>query len=192
MYLLDVSGHGWGAALFSVSVINVLRSHALPKTDFRDPQQVLFSLNNAFPGEQHNDMFFTIWYGVYNKSSEKLVYASGGHPPALLIPNPSQRDAKIDQLKTPGFIVGGSSDVTYHKKTQRISRSSRLIVFSDGVYDIIKSDGTIWGFDNFLEFIAKLPIESKSYLDSLLHYVQELTQKKTFDDDFTILEIVFK
>jgi sigma-B regulation protein RsbU (phosphoserine phosphatase) len=37
VYLHDVSGHGWGAALLSVSVINVLRSHALPKTDFRDP-----------------------------------------------------------------------------------------------------------------------------------------------------------
>lgn len=73
MYLLDVSGHGWSAALLSVSVINVLRSHALPDTDFRDPQQVLLALNNTFPGEQHNDMFFTIWYGVYNYVSELLL-----------------------------------------------------------------------------------------------------------------------
>ena len=68
VYLIDVSGHGWAAALLSVSVVNVLRSHALPKTDFHKPEQVLFALNNTFPGERHNDMFFTIWYGVYSRS----------------------------------------------------------------------------------------------------------------------------
>jgi phosphoserine phosphatase RsbU/P len=30
VYLLDVSGHGWGASLLAVSIINVLRSQALP------------------------------------------------------------------------------------------------------------------------------------------------------------------
>jgi sigma-B regulation protein RsbU (phosphoserine phosphatase) len=41
IYLIDVSGHGVGAALLSVSVMNVLRSQSLPATDFKDPEQVL-------------------------------------------------------------------------------------------------------------------------------------------------------
>lgn len=191
VYLLDVSGHGWGAALLSVSVINVLRSHALPNTDFRDPQEVLFSLNSAFPGEQHNDMFFTIWYGVYNKSTKILVYSSGGHPPALLIPNYSHPNSKVVQLKTPGFLVGGSPDVTYHKKYQKISSPTRLIVFSDGAYDIKKTDDSIWGLENFIQYILKLSYQNETYLDQYLGYVNELTKKKTFDDDLTILDIVF-
>ena len=64
-YLLDVCGHGVGAALLSVTAINVLRSAALPRTDFRDPGAVLSSLNEAFPMERQNNMYFTIWYGVY-------------------------------------------------------------------------------------------------------------------------------
>ena len=40
-YLLDVSGHGVGSALLSVSAMNALRSQALPQTDFRVPGQVL-------------------------------------------------------------------------------------------------------------------------------------------------------
>jgi sigma-B regulation protein RsbU (phosphoserine phosphatase) len=151
----------------------------------------IFSLNNAFPAEQHNDMFFTIWYGVYHKSSERLLYSSGGHPPAVLIPEVSHKNPEMVRLKTPGFIVGGTPDVTYHKKTQRIDRSSRLIVFSDGVYDITKADGSIWGFDKYLEFIARPSTKGKSCLDNLLHHVQDLNPKKAFDDDFTILEIVF-
>ena len=35
LYLLDVCGHGIGAALHSVSVLNVLRAQTLPATDFQ-------------------------------------------------------------------------------------------------------------------------------------------------------------
>jgi len=192
VYLLDVSGHGWGAALLSVSIINVLRSHALPKTDFCDPRQVLSSLNKAFPGEQHNDMFFTIWYGVYNKSSEKLVYSSGGHPPALLFSRSGSNQIRMDQLRTPNFIMGGKQDVDYQSKIQEINRPSRLYVFSDGVYDITKKDGSIWGLNEFMVFSAQSFNVEQSNLDFILSYAQELAQEKEFEDDFTILEIAFE
>ena len=192
LYLLDVSGHGWGAALLSVSVINVLRSHALPETDFCDPQQVLSSLNKAFPGDQHNDMFFTIWYGVYNKSSEKLVYSSGGHPPALLFSRSVSNQNQMDQLRTPNFIMGGKQDVAYQSKIQEIHRPSRLYVFSDGVYDITKKDGSIWGLPEFMEFSVQSFNVDQSNLDCLLRYTQEIAQQKEFDDDFTILEVAFE
>ena len=192
MYLLDVSGHGWSAALLSVSVINVLRSHALPDTDFRDPQQVLFALNNTFPGEQHNDMFFTIWYGVYNLSSRQMAYASGGHPPALLFYGSSNEQLKVNQLRTPNFVIGGRRDAVYQGKTQLINRPSRLYVFSDGVFDITKIDGSIWGLNEFLEFMTKTFNAEHSILDRILGYAQEISQKEEFDDDFTILEIFFE
>jgi len=192
IYLLDVSGHGWAAALLSVSVINVLRSHALPDTDFHKPNQVLFSLNNTFPAEKHNDMFFTIWYGVYNINSHKLVYASGGHPPALLFSRTISGHHQMDQLRTPNFIMGGEPDVTYQSRIQEIDRFSRLYVFSDGVYDITKVDGSIWGFNEFLEFSIKSFNVNHSNLDRLLSYAHYLARKEEFEDDFTILEIAFE
>jgi len=192
MYLLDVSGHGWSAALLSVSVINVLRSHALPDTDFRDPQQVLFALNNTFPGEQHNDMFFTIWYGVYNLSSRQMAYASGGHPPALLFCGSSNEQLKVNQLRTPNFVIGGRRDAVYQGKTQLINRPSRLYVFSDGVFDITKIDGSIWGLNKFLEFMTKTFNTEHSALEGILDYARGISQKEEFDDDFTILEIFFE
>lgn len=191
LYLIDVSGHGWAAALLSVSVINVLRSHALPKTDFHKPEQVLFALNNTFPGELHNDMFFTIWYGVYSASSRQLIYASGGHPPALLFSGFSLGNAQVEQLRTPNFIIGGYPDTIYQSRIQEIRIPARLFVFSDGVFDITKNDGSIWGFNEFLEFMAQPSNADQSTLDSLLNYTQELSQKGTFEDDFSILEIFF-
>ena len=84
IYLLDVSGHGVGAALLSVSVFNVLRTQSLQGTDFGDPAAVLKQLNRVFPMERQNNLIFTIWYGVFERSTRRLTYASGGHPPAVL------------------------------------------------------------------------------------------------------------
>ena len=191
IYLLDVSGHGWGAALLSVSVINVLRSHALPQTDFRKPHQVLFALNNTFPAEKHNDLFFTIWYGVYNIKSQKLVYAGGGHPPAILITANHSNQLHLDQLHTPNFIIGGKPDTDYQWQVHDIRRPSRLYVFSDGVYDITVNDGSIWGLNDFLDFSINHFKIDKPNLDLLINYVQHISFNENYDDDFTILEIAF-
>ena len=70
-YLIDVSGHGVGAAMHSVSVLNVLRQRALPDVDFTNPAQVLASLNTRFQMDRHNGLFFTMWYGVYRPGTAR-------------------------------------------------------------------------------------------------------------------------
>ena len=192
MYLIDVSGHGWGASLLSVSVINVIRSQALPDTDFHKPNQVLFALNNTFPGEKHNDMFFTIWYGVYNLNSHELVYASGGHPPALLLYGSNSKNIQINKLRTPNFIMGGNRNTAYKRRIQDIHIPSRLYLFSDGVYDVTMTDGSIWGFNGIYDFIFKSFNADRSNLDCLVRYVQEMAPQDELDDDFTILEVAFE
>src|SRR6202451_3504010 len=93
MYMLDVCGHGVKAALLSISAINVLRNQSLPATDFRLPSEVLGGLNKVFQMDRHNDMYFTMWYGVYDKQKRRLTYANGGHPPAILMAGSLQADA---------------------------------------------------------------------------------------------------
>ena len=191
MYLLDVSGHGWSAALLSVSAINVLRSHALPDTDFRDPQQVLFALNNTFPGEQHNDMFFTMWYGVYNKNTRELSYASAGHPPALLLNDSEAEASRIQELRTPNSVIGVMANATYQKMNQHIHEKSTLYIFSDGVYEIKKPDGTMWRLQDFSAVMQKMKNESQSRLDLLYKHAMGLGGSEHLEDDFTIVEVAF-
>ena len=52
---------------------------------------MLAALNRAFPMEEHAGRFFTIWYGVYDRTSRKLSYASAGHPPAILLDDAATR-----------------------------------------------------------------------------------------------------
>jgi sigma-B regulation protein RsbU (phosphoserine phosphatase) len=191
IYLLDVSGHGVGAALLSVSVMNALRSESLLNTDLCDPQQVLAALNGAFPGEQNNDMFFTIWYGVYNKSSQSLTYASGGHPPALLFGGMPSEKSEMFMLRTKNYVIGGMPDITYKKGTQKINNPSCMYLFSDGVYEILKMDGSMWRFKEFSEFVKKPSTEKQSDIERIYQYAKKLNQYDSFEDDFTIIEVIF-
>jgi sigma-B regulation protein RsbU (phosphoserine phosphatase) len=187
IYLLDVCGHGIGAALLSVSAINVLRFQTLPDTDFRKPDQVFAGLNEAFQMEKHNGMYFTIWYGVYEQSSRTLVYASAGHPPALLVGSGRTRT-----LGTPNTFIGAFQEAVYQSDSFQIDGPCRLFVFSDGAYEIrMPADNTIWSFESFIELMGKPPQDKMPPLDRLWEFVTQAAGPAGLDDDFSILEIIF-
>jgi len=186
IYLLDVSGHGVGAALLSVSVLNVLRSQALPGTDICDPAAVLKQLNRVFPMERQNNLLFTIWYGIFDRNSRWLAYASGGHPPALLLGEPQ---SVPQPLSTGGRVLGIDPDAEFHCASIEVKRGSRLYVFSDGAYELARPDGSAVQLSELVQQIQKPPTNNRSKLDELVQWAREVSAKDTFEDDLSILEI---
>ncbi len=203
VYLLDVSGHGLGAALLSTSVLNVLRSQSLPGVNFYRPESVLRGLNEAFQMSKQNDKYFTIWYGVYNRTTHQLSYASAGHPPALLITPRNSRaplsakEVVLTQLRTPGMPIGMMPDSTYQWQRCNISRNSRLYVFSDGIYEICAASpppnnhATLLGLDGFVDLLTILESQRQLSLDTLIDEVSAFGGNQ-FEDDLSLLEIDFQ
>lgn len=191
-YLLDVCGHGVGAALLSVSALNAIRSEALPSTDFRDPGAVLAGLNRAFPMERHNDMFFTAWYGVYCRDTGRLRWSGGGHPPALLLAPGGEQQL----LDSEGPLVGAVEGLDYAADEVAVAPGSRLYIYSDGAFEISRIDGTMWPFGEFVETLAtgarKTPHSGESgVMDSLLGHIKGLSGRDDFQDDFSMVEMAF-
>jgi len=184
IYLLDVSGHGVGSALLSVSVMNQLRSQGLPDTDLRQPDAVLRALNQSFQMGSHHDMYFTLWYGVYQPGSRLLSFASAGHPPALLI---NQSNRIPIELKTPNLPIGILPDQNFAMDQVRISVGSYLYLFSDGVYEVSSLQG-IWGLANW---IALVRASLDSSLDQVLQQIQSSRGKADFEDDVSLLRVKF-
>ena len=191
IYLLDVAGHGLRAALPSVAVLNLLRSRALPNIDYYKPSDVLRALNTTFQMSYQNDKYFTIWYGVYNRIDRKLVYASAGHPPAVLISQSPTSKAKVQQLRTPGMPVGMFPDARYLDNCCDVEDLSTLYIFSDGVYEINQPDGNIWGLDPFIDLLAAYNSGTADQLELVLSYTQKLNAKAVFDDDWSLLKVNF-
>ena len=196
MYLLDVSGHGLGAALLSTSVLNVLRSQSLPGVNFYRPETVLEGLNSTFQMSDQNDKYFTIWYGVYNRAKRELSYASAGHPPALLVTPTASPTEKVipKRLRTPGMPIGMMPNSTYQVQRTPIIENSRLYIFSDGIYEIQPashhSSTPLLGLDGLVQLLVTLESRQQLSLDTLIQQVSAFGGN-CFEDDISLLEIDF-
>ncbi len=188
-FLLDVCGHGVGAALLSVAVANTLRSEALPKTDFRAPGEVLSALNQAYQMDDHGDLFFTIWYGVYRHATRQLEYATAGHPPAILVTGVPEAPGRIEQLGGPGPSVGISPTATYGVQERLVPSPSRLFLFSDGTFEIGRPDGSMLAFDEFVELLAQPGTVGESELDRMLDFARAQHGPGPLEDDFSIVKL---
>ncbi len=189
VYLLDVSGHGVGAALLSVSVGNALRGRSLPGTDFRDPAAVLAGLNDAFPMERQDDKYFTIWYGVFDRANRRLTYASGGHPPALLLTGPTREASRPVELGAGGPAVGMFPAVSFDSESVTVERSSKLYVFSDGVYEIQKPGGSMMRQGELVDYLTSSPGPTDP--DDVWQFARRAGGSEPLADDFSLLEVDF-
>ncbi len=190
-YLLDVCGHGVKAALMSVSAMNVLRAQSLQGCDFHDAGQVLTSLNNAFLMEKHNEMYFTIWYGVYNKITRELNYSGAGHLPALLLTGPATSVATCYQLESQGPMNGAVEGLPFDGVRITVEPGSRLFIYSDGICELHMVDGTMWPYPDFIETMSQPLSQGESALERIHTTGRRVQGGNPFLDDFSILEVKF-
>jgi sigma-B regulation protein RsbU (phosphoserine phosphatase) len=187
IYLLDVCGHGVGSALLSVSAINTIRNRTLPGTDFTIPSQVLAGLNRAFPMEEQNEKYFTMWYGIYNAETRELTHAAGGHPPAIAI----ALDGTATHLGSTGMMIGAFSFAAYKDITTPIAPGTKLFVYSDGCYEVTDADNVMMSVDDF----SRLLVTAAPQPDTLDHVVMAVQtwqqQRPDFEDDFSLVELKF-
>jgi serine phosphatase RsbU (regulator of sigma subunit) len=188
IYNLDVSGHGAGAAMHSVAVMNLLRKRALPGSDIADPAQVLRTLNAMFPMEDHASMYFTMWYGIYDSSSRELTYASAGQHPGFLVG--PERDNAV-ALRTRGGLIGADAGTSYSAASVTVPPAASLYLFSDGVFEFVTVDGREWGLSEFIPHLLAPRIPGLPESQRLYREVRRLAKPGRLDDDFSLLVLNF-
>jgi len=187
-YLVDVSGHGVGAAMHSVSVLNVLRQRALPNVDFKNPAEVLSSLNDRFPSDSHSGLYFTMWYGVYRTNDRSLTYGSAGHGPAFLVPADKH---ETQPLGMPALMIGLMPDQTYDIQQTTVPPGHTLHLFSDGAYEIVTKNDDRWELANFLPLLMEPAIPGTAEPDRVYQAVKKAAASGPLEDDFSLLAVTF-
>ena len=182
IYLLDVCGHGVGAALLSVSAINTIRNHTLPGTDFAVPSAVLDGLNRAFPMEKQDGKYFTMWYGIFDPRTRELRWAVGGHPPAIAV-GPS---GTVERLGGAGMMIGAFDFAQYSDANAVLERGSKLFVYSDGCYEVEDAGGKQMSLEQFCKILAGSG-PPPGELDRVVNAVQAYQNRRDFYDDFSLL-----
>ena len=188
IYLLDVCGHGVGPSLMSIAVLHVLQAGSLRDVDFRDPGQVLGALNERYQMKSHNDLYFTLWYGVYRPATRRLDYGCAGHPPAFLANAGTQG---VQLLEAKGPPIGLRPGIAYASQTVIVPGNTRLYLFSDGAFEVRRSDGTMMGLEDLLQFMSRPGTNGQSDLDLLFQHLLQVRGDDALEDDFSIVRFAF-
>ena len=107
--------------------------------------------------------------------------------------NPPQVNqiAEAKQLRARGLPIGMLSDSKYRNEICDVPLGSTLFVFSDGIYEIMQSNGIPWSLDEFIEILTKLHGTGNDTLDAIFETVQSLTGVNQFEDDCSLLQVKF-
>ena len=174
-YLIDVTGHGLDSALLSVSVMNLLRSRSLANADFRNP-------GRSAGGPERHLSHGRIWREVLHHLVRRLSTSTPDAwfgPAAVIRTHCSSQIQPSDaappiRLESQGPMIGMIPWPEFETGQQTVPAGSRLYVYSDGVHEIHKTDGSEWTFEEYVEFLTQAMTGPSSAMDQLLQHVRQL------------------
>ena len=182
--IADVSGKGVPAALFMVIAKTLLKNRAQMGDS---PAKVLEVVNNQLCENNKAEMFVTVWFGVMQISTGKIVAANAGHEKPII----RKADGEFEIFKDKhGFVMGGMEGMKYKEYEFEIEKGGCLFVYTDGVPEATSSDSELFGMERLVQVLneekdAPLPDILKSVKGSIDKFVKDAPQF----DDITMLAL---
>ena len=182
----DVTGHGVGAALLMASARSILRNASLHFTG--DLAELMGQFNDQLSEDTGDDKFMTLFYGVLDHENRSLVWASGGHDPALWYHQSADR---FEELPNTGPLTGYMKNMPYEQAGPvTLEPGDVLLVGTDGIWEAESSSGQSYGKERLHELIRTCKTQSaQQIVDAVIQSVEEFCLPATPEDDVTLIVI---
>ena len=179
----DVSGHGIPSAVIMAMVKIVFQTCV--KNIF-SPSKALELFNNVLSENIHSGEFITMFYGILDLNNMSFTYASAGHTPAFYF-DPLKND--VWDLETSfGYPLCINLENTFDEKTIAPASGSRLLLFTDGIFDAINKENEFFGLKRLKESFKNLcGKNAEEIVINLEKVVGDFTGGVEFRDDYTLL-----
>ena len=187
MVIGDVSGKGVPAALFMM-VSNILTS--VRTQTGGNPAQILEFVNDKICESNKLDMFVTIWLGILELSTGKLIASNAGHEyPAVM-----HAGGNFELFKDKhGIVVGGMEGVRYTDYEIQLSPGDKIFVYTDGVPEATDGDNNMFGVDRMLSALnLELDAGPEKVLGNVRSAVDAFVKDAQQFDDLTMLCLQYK
>jgi serine phosphatase RsbU (regulator of sigma subunit) len=182
LLLGDVAGKGIPAAMQMARLMGEFRACVSHRDDPAGVMQVLNGL--LYQRNVAWTSFVTVQYLVLDFQQGSMQFICAGHPPILLCTATGQleRLGLVDNLP-----LGIDADFIYHQETREFSPGDRLLLYSDGTYEMQNPHGERLGLPRFAELFATAPQPPAATIHWLQEALAAFGEGETFHDDTTLL-----
>lgn len=142
----DVSGKGVPAALLVSVLHGAIRSSTAAQHEFACER-----INGMLCERTACERFATLFWGVFDPSTNNLRYVNAGHAAPMLI---RQGGERIERLCEGGPVLGLLPDALYSAGIVKIEDGDKLVVYSDGIIEAAKDEEEEFGEARIAEIIS--------------------------------------
>jgi sigma-B regulation protein RsbU (phosphoserine phosphatase) len=103
----------------------------------------------------------------------------------------SEETAELRKLSKPGTIIGAFPDMAFHSEAMDLPKFSRLYVFSDGIYEVARPDGTMLKYSDFENILTSSKPGAGSVIEQTFGQIRAVRGEDQFEDDVSIVEVKF-
>jgi sigma-B regulation protein RsbU (phosphoserine phosphatase) len=135
----DVAGKGLGTSLV-VAGLHALVHCRLPQTA-NDLARLMDELNAYLLSATPDDMFVTLFLGVLELQTGRLLYVNAGHPAPLVL---AAAQGEAVRLQGGGPVLGVMRGVRYQQEQVTLEPGNLLALFSDGVTEARNRRGELF------------------------------------------------
>ena len=178
----DVSGKGIPAALFMMVTNILISDHARMGGS---PADVLNYVNEEICKHNKADMFVTLWLGILEISTGKIVAANAGHDDAAIL----RKDGGCELFKSKhGMVVGAFAESRYKNFELQLQPGDKLFLYTDGVPEATDKDEKMFTIDRMLRVLDEAKEQDpKGGLDAVYAGVNAFVGEAPQFDDLTML-----
>ncbi len=181
--IADVSGKGIPAALYMMAAKIIIHNMAIKESS---PARILELANREIYLNNPLEMFVTVWLGILELSTGKLVAANAGHE----IPIIKHPEAEYALYKDPhGLVAGAIETVKYKDYELFLEPSSTVFVYTDGLAEANNVNKELYGTDRIIKCLNKnKDVDNpEEILKSVQEDVDVFTEGVEQFDDLTML-----
>jgi serine phosphatase RsbU (regulator of sigma subunit) len=196
LVIADVCDKGLGAALFMTLFRSLIR--AVSKIDFFTNAEYAgtisaemrlknaMSLTNNYMADTHGEtsMFCTIFFGILDTHTGKLIYINGGHLPPKVI---NQNGVK-EILTVTGPAVGIAAGAEYTTDRVQLEYGDTFFAHTDGLTDTINPAGEYFNEQALIPlFVGEKPLSA--LLAQIQDQIKDYSTGAKQADDITMLAV---
>ena len=155
----------------------------------KSPAQTLSDINTAICNKNIEDMFVTVWLGIIDLSTGKMICANAGHEYPML-KKPGERYEIIKDKHD--LVLGAMKGWKYDEYELLMEPGASLFLYTDGLSETINPQEKMFGTDRILEQLNTNPnCSTEETLTGMKEAVDKYIDGKEPFDDLTMMSFAY-